>query len=344
MNRVTLSQVARVVGVSKATVSRALAGLQCHSPETVVRIKATAQKLGYRPDPMMTAIAALRWRGGGKSGELTFGFISQFRRAHAGMDAGNFAGAEARAAETGCRLDHFFMEDYRNSAALQRTLLARGLRGLIVAAFFEEQPAVMLNWNKFCAVSIGLSPYQPPLHAVAQDAHDGVFMAWRKALDYGYRRPGFAIGLHALPVHVEDDENRQSAALFLHQKDRAPSERIPPFFRSLADSYEVRARGFAAWYRRWKPDAVIGFNNLEMQFLVREAKARIPDQVGFAALSTWPAEGIAGIKDTPQGVGAAAVDLLQQTLRTNQWGLPETRIRHYLEPQWLDGPTLPRRR
>ena len=55
-------------------------------------------------------------------------------------------------------------------------------------------------------------------------------------------------------------------------------------------------------------------------------------------------EGLAGIKEAADEACAAAVDLLQLTLRTNQWGLPTIRVRHYLEPQWLDGPTLPRRR
>jgi len=343
MNHVAQAQVARVAGVNQATVSRALSGAPCISPETAARVKAAARQLGYHPDPLLTAVAASRWRDDGKSRGLTFGFISQFRHARAGMDPENFEGAEARAAETGCRLDHFFLEDYRNCAVLQRTLLARGLRGLIVASFFEENPAVMLNWNKFCTVSIGMTPYQPPLHAVAQDSYDGALVAWRQVLDYGYRRPGFAITLHALPTHVEDDEARQSAALFLQQKDRAPSERIPPFFHSVGDSYDTQARDFIAWYRRWKPDVVIGFNNLEMAFLSHDAKVRIPDQVGFAALTTRSTLGIAGVKDAAQEVGAAAVDLLLLTLRTNQWGLPTTRIRHYLEPQWLDGPTLPRR-
>jgi len=343
MKRVTQAQVALHVGVTKATVSRVLAGAPCVLPETAARVNAAARQLGYHPDPMLTAVAASRWRGDGKRRGLTFGFISPFRHKRAGMDPENFAGAEARAVETGCCLDHFFLEDYRNSAAMQRTLLARGLRGLIVAPFFEAQPALTLDWSRFCAVSIGITPYQPPLHAVAQDSYDGTIMAWRKALDYGYRRPGFAIMLHALPTHAEDDEARQSAALFLHQNDRAPSERIPPFFHSIGDSFAAPARDFIAWYRRWKPDAVIGFNRMEREFLLH-AKVRVPDQVGFAALTTQSDLGIAGIVEAAVDVGAAAVDLLQLALRTNQWGLPKKRIRHYLEAQWLDGPTLPRRR
>ena len=151
-----------------------------------------------------------------------------------------------------------------------------------------------------------------------------------------------AIALHGLPTHVEDDDNRRAAAMLLHT-DCAPSERVPLLFYRLTESYEVQAQRAVAWYRRWKPDAVIGFNGAMKSILVHDAKVRIPRDVGFAQLTTSSAEGVAGIKEAADVIGEAAVDLLRQTVRTNQWGLPTTRIRHYLEPQWLDGPTLPRR-
>ena len=224
-----------------------------------------------------------------------------------------------------------------------RHLLARGLTGLIVTPLFEAQPALTLDWSKFCAVNIGITPHQPPLHVVAHDAYDGMFMAWRKALDYGYRRPGIAIALHGLPTHVEDDDNRRAAALLLH-KDCTLADRVPPLFYPMTDTYESQVQQVLAWYRRWKPDAVIGFNMVMRNILVHDVKVRIPRDVGVALLTTMPAEGTAGIKEAAEEAGSAAVDLLQLTLRTNQWGLPAIRVRHYLEPQWLDGLTLPRRR
>ena len=150
--------------------------------------------------------------------------------------------------------------------------------------------------------------------------------------------------MHGLPTHVEDDDNRRAAALLLHN-DCAPTERVPPLFYSMTESHEAQTQQVVAWYRRWKPDVVIGFNGMARNMLVDDAKARVPDQVGFVALTTLRWEGIiAGIKDPAEEAGAVAMGLLLMMMRTNQWGLPETRIRHYLEPQWLDGPTLPRRR
>ena len=340
MNPVTQAQVARVARVNQATVSRALSGAPCISPEVVARIKATAGKLGYRPDPIMTAMIASRWRGGGKRRDSTFAFITQFRRQYTGANR-LIAGAEARAAQLGCRLDCFALDDYANSAALQRVLISRGLTGLIVSPLVEAQPVLTLEWSKFCGVSVGITPYQPPLHSVAQDTFTGAILAWRQARAYGYRRLGLAIALHGLPTHLEDDDNRSAAALLLH-KDCAPAERVPLLFHRLTEPYETQAKQVVLWYRRWKPDAVIGFNSMTKHILVHDAKIRIPRDAGFAALTTSPKESEAGIREAADEIGAAAMDLLQFTLRTNQWGLPKKRIRHHLEPQWIDGPTLPR--
>lgn len=53
---VTLHQVAAASGVSVATASRALAGKDRVSAETVVRVKAVAARLGYRVDPIARAL------------------------------------------------------------------------------------------------------------------------------------------------------------------------------------------------------------------------------------------------------------------------------------------------
>ena len=107
MNRVTQKHIAQSTGVNKSTVSRALSGDPCIPRETVARIQQVARQMGYQPDPLVNAIAASRWRGNGKNKRLTFAFISQFRKPHAGVDWINLAGAEARAAEYGCRIDKF---------------------------------------------------------------------------------------------------------------------------------------------------------------------------------------------------------------------------------------------
>lgn len=58
--RVTLSDVARVAGVSPITVSLALRGERAVAPELVSRVMQASAKLGYVPDPAARALASQR--------------------------------------------------------------------------------------------------------------------------------------------------------------------------------------------------------------------------------------------------------------------------------------------
>ena len=58
--RITLSDVARLAGVSPITVSRALRGERAVDPALAERVKLAAQRLGYVPDPAARALASRR--------------------------------------------------------------------------------------------------------------------------------------------------------------------------------------------------------------------------------------------------------------------------------------------
>ena len=60
--RATIRDIARQAGVSKSTVARALSNAPRIAPETRLKIRTLAKKMGYRPDPVLSALAANRWR------------------------------------------------------------------------------------------------------------------------------------------------------------------------------------------------------------------------------------------------------------------------------------------
>ena len=60
--RIGLREIARCLGVSHVTVSLALRDSPRVSASTKERIKKAANEMGYRPDPMLTALAAYRSR------------------------------------------------------------------------------------------------------------------------------------------------------------------------------------------------------------------------------------------------------------------------------------------
>src|SRR3977135_1614610 len=62
-------EIAQRLGVASSTVSRALRGDPRIGPETRLRVQEMADKLNYRPNPLVSALMASRRRRGG-SGEV----------------------------------------------------------------------------------------------------------------------------------------------------------------------------------------------------------------------------------------------------------------------------------
>ena len=75
---VTLAEIARRAGVSVMTVSRALRKQSNISPQTQKRIQVIADELGYRPNPLVSALMTYRRAAKPVESHLSIGFITNF--------------------------------------------------------------------------------------------------------------------------------------------------------------------------------------------------------------------------------------------------------------------------
>jgi LacI family transcriptional regulator len=158
MRRAKLIDVAKDAGVSPATVSRAIAQPELLSVNTLARVRASAQRLGYLPDGAARALASGR--------SMTIGAIVPT------LDSAIFARAlqsmQATLAQEGYLL---LVASHESSAAAEtqavRALLARGVDGLMLvgaeraaetnALLHAAQVPVVLTWLSdgiFASVSI----------------------------------------------------------------------------------------------------------------------------------------------------------------------------------------------
>ena len=334
--------------MDKSTVSLVLR----HDPRiparTAERVHALAERLGYRPDPVLASAAAARWHRAKDSPHVTLAFVSQQRQLAVGGDwvLRAQAGIRRRALELGYALDSFCLEEFPDSRTLQKTLLARGIRGIIAGPFFNAGPSLDLDWRHFCVVGYGNGDTgpDPAFHTIQYDAFNAVTLAWRRVCAHGYQRPGLVVHEHDSALRMEDDARRRAAAL-LCQDRCAPGCRVPPLFVSLQTPYEAHVARVLAWYRKWKPDVVLDFNGSTLPILRHNGQVKVPAEVGFAQVSCVKPEqtAIAGVMDETEQLWRTAVDLLQQLLNANQDGAPAIRIRHDLAPKWKDGDSLPLR-
>jgi len=335
----TLAVVAQEAGVSRMTVSRVLRNVAYVAPATRERVLDSIRKLGYRPNPMVSALMTYV-RGGtaktdaGVLAYLTSGAEQHKWRRHA-IYLAFYEGALERAKSLGYKLEEFWLRQRGVSMArLSKILYARGICGVIVAPLSSSHGHVNLDWNRFSAVAIGYSLLKPSLSRVSNDQYDSILIALRELRRRGYTRIGLA-----MPQRNDRRVNYHWSAGYLSFHQRLDAK-YPQIF--LPDTLEKEAA--LAWVRRQRLEAVVSMDPDFLDWL-ESAGYQLPRDMGFVNLD-WSKQfrPSAGIDQRPYEVGAAAVDVVVGQLNRNKLGIPSIQRNMLVPGQWVPRPPIRARR
>ena len=294
-------------------------------------MEAACAELGYRPNPILSELAASRWRAPADQKASTIAFIICAR--HKWQNDLFVPPIRKYAAALGYRVEVFQRSDFESSAKLGKKLRNLGLTNLILGRSDDQELMVELNWGKFITVQLLPGFFSQPLHSVVLDHFNTVVMTWRQVVNHGYRRIGIILLDHR-PIEVVDDVVRASA-VFACQKRLFPElAAIPPFQFSSKD---VREAAFSKWVKQHKPDAIIGFNFTHHLIFKEIFGHTIP----YACLYNKANTEYACTVERTESCAREAVALLHFCRQTYQWGAPEERIDHVVEPRWSEGTSLP---
>lgn len=335
---VRLQDIADQVGVSRATVSLALRNHPSIPPVTRERIRRVADGLGYRPNPLISALMRHQREGGPpRPTHLALGIVINFSkrgpwRSYLSEDL--LTGAAARAAKRGYRLEEFWLGDMGvNGSRLSKILAQRAIPGFIVAPLPAAHGHLRLDWARFSAVAIGYSLVRPALHRVSTNRFQAMCLAMRRLRRLGYARVGLA-----LPVNQDARVDHQWASAFLwEQRQASPRQRVAPL---LVRDQDWTERRFRRWVGAQRPDVVLG-HQAEVAAWLAKLRDEGGDPVGFVHL--WnpdPSGTYAGIYHSPPAIGAAAVDMLVELVQRNERGAPDAPHTLLLDSVWRDGATL----
>ncbi|EIQ00658.1 transcriptional regulator [Opitutaceae bacterium TAV1] len=333
----TLQMIAEVSGMSLNTVSRALRGNPRQSAETRARIRKIAEEIGYRPNPMVSALMAqmrsnraLRPDGGSMIAflEPTYAEKNPFTGGVPYLTR-IFAGARQRAEALGYKLERFHLAE-AGGKRMTRLLRARGILGVVLAPLPDPIPVVDFDWSRFACSTIGYSYQEAQLHRVVNDQFDTMLQTVRQLQALGYRRIGLA-------MRYEDDsrtEGRWTGA-FRSARSRLPEERrVPIWFW-----HEWEPDGFDEWVKTFRPDAVITQHGHVRRWL-HEAGRRVPDDVGLATLDIQGDQAtFSGIDQNNDVIGATAVDLVVEQIHHNEYGIPARAKTVMIKGDWAPGQT-----
>lgn len=336
-SRITVRDVAVAAKVHFTTAARALKNDARISPKTCAKVKEAARKLGYMPDPMMSAFAAYRQKHQIPKFRGTLAWVTNFPQRDGWHNLASdryYAGAAQQAAELGYQLEEFWLHEPKMTAKrASQILFSRGIRGLLIAPQAHNRGHLSLRWEDFSVVSFGYSMVRPKVHLVAPAHFRAVVTCFRQLRAMGHRKIGFYC------EHSKDERNdRLWTSAFHSERELLPESREIPILTPKV----YAAANLLQWYRRYRPTAIITTyqNPGPLQWL-RNAKFRIPQDVSLAFLNTeLTTINVAGINEQSAQIGIAAVNQLAGMLQRGERGLPDAPLRVLVEGVWADAPTV----
>lgn len=339
---VRMAEIAQRLRVNSSTVSRALRGDPRIGAELRERVRAMADELGYRPNPLVSALMANRRRRGGAGAVDVIALITHYggREDWRKKDVCRWEceGIERRARELGFRVEVFALGNYGGDPArLRATLQARAIRGVILGFSREESAATTFDCTDLCVA--GLSNYFPGVAVDRANFHGffNVQLALDRVRRLGYERPALIVP----ELNNRYSDNLWSGAFLDWQRQLPRKDRCEPYLpREDSDAVE-----FSDWLYRNEPDSLIVYKFPVAQLLAKRG-IRVPQDVGLAYLyrSSEEMGGTAGIDGNLDVVGAAALDLVVERLFSNSTGTPPHPKAVLIKGTWQDGSTLPARK
>ncbi|MGE9293929.1 MAG: LacI family DNA-binding transcriptional regulator [Puniceicoccales bacterium] len=260
-SNVTIRQIASHVGLHYSTVSLALRDSPKIAEETRHRVKLAAQELGYRVNPMFSALSSYRRKQRPASFQSTIAVLSDdFNRYKLppnnpwsknvyDINQQALECMTRRAASRGFKIDLFDVSSNGYSpSALRRILISRGIEHVILLPFQEVISILPVDLSGFAVVAIGYTVESPNFHRVAIHQFENMRRHLQVLRSKGYHK----IGLQLRPS-IDARTKRHWRAAYTHD---AEVHKTP---HALFETQWLNGDRscWEEWYHKYKPQALI---------------------------------------------------------------------------------------
>ncbi len=338
VQRISQRDIALRAKVHFTTVSLALRNSPSLPEATRLRIQQLAKEMGYRPDPMLSALQAYRKTVKASGFEGTIAWVNAYK-VPSQLYLGRFTkvylnAARQRCEELGYRLEEFNLAEFSTNR-LSKIFQARNIQGLLLPPQPHNRSHLNFDWENYSAVTFGYSLSRPRLHMVANAQYSSARMGVRVLRKYGYRRIGF------ITTHNSDERTDQNfSSGYLTERRRVKlAEDVPMLILRDFDA-ELQKKDFHRWYKKYKPAVILSMYD---RISVYMEELGIPyTECGLALLLLYtdtPGK-LAGIYQNDDLIGSSAVDFLVGMIHRNERGVPKTPLRILVEGKWIDGQSV----
>jgi DNA-binding LacI/PurR family transcriptional regulator len=337
---VTMKTIAAQAGVTQATVSMCLANNPRIPAETRARIRAVAERLGYRPNPYVSALMRVRRQGRTSNDRPVLALVNGLDSEEGWRTMASPTvrlmreGAIEQAALRGYRAEEFWLHrDGMSAERFSSMLHHRGIQGLLLGPLGAGAPPPALHWENFSSVRLGVPLPSLTITSVCNDHFFSSLQVARECYRRGYRRPGLVL----LRMHRQHFHARWDGGLIVGR------HLIPKFKQANTLVLEdwSKLEPVEAWLDREKPDVIVTPNSDVLLEELNRLGRRVPRDIGFASLACPDRNHLcSGIWQNGRLLGAAGIDSIISMLEYNERGLPEQTRVIMVEGIWNNGQTL----
>jgi LacI family transcriptional regulator len=320
-----LSDVAKLAGVSTATVSRALRNDPAVSADTRKKVKSAAHRLRYRINPYAGTLFSLIRRKRcqdfkGNLGLVWFDHLISNEEGRAPIRQSVFR----RAQECGYIIDEFDRADYR-PATLTKVLRSRGIRGILVSPPYQSSGKVDLDipLDGSTCVTMGWAVRQPILNTVRFDHYQAMQLA-----------------IH----HAEKRFKTRFAAFCDYKKDQRADHVLRASFLAhhpggavLASSLFFDSNFPELIYPLLARRAIDGLIVDSPLKLPRKLTTMLPANKIVALSNPRDLPCIGWVDSQWNLLGSCAVDMLLDLLQRRAYGIPKMPLVMLIPPLWSEG-------
>ena len=326
MSRIRQKDLAEALGLHRSTVSKALKGDPAIAEATREKVRREAEKRGFRPDPVLAALARYRKRPPAPFRE-SIAWLHNYPKStdmslYAGHDA-YFRGAAARCEELGYKLEPIWVDGRRiRLRRLPGILEARGIRAVIFAPQANVGVRMEFPVEYFCVLTIGYSLAAPEMDIITNDHFTTMTTLLERLRAEGHQR----IGCYLWENDNERMGRRARSAFHAYSRE---------FSCSVRTYREFKPSVFSRWLRSQQLDAVIGRGSAQAD-AVRAHSRRHGTRLRFAGYAVEDHEtAFSGMSHNNHQIGAAAADCMAAKLQRGEFGPPAVPKRLLIAGTWV---------
>lgn len=341
MQKVTMTHVAKAAGVHQGTVSRALRNDQRLPLKTRQHIQKIAEEMGYRPNPLVSALIAERKKGTPSSYGSTIAFLtSGSTRTEWQTRSPQYIIMRQKihdhALQRGYVLEDFWLKEPKMTPQrLKQILLYRGIRGIVVCPLQGNLSELEFDFSEFASVAIGYTLRKPTLNLVAIDYYTMMRqIVWRLLKNPTFERIGFIT-----PSSISNRVQHISLGAFLAEHFRYPERTLSPLILHPVEDTEA----FLQWVKDKRPDVIICPTQDVSTHTIRrlkEAAIAIPQQISVICADCHPNTTESGIIQDLDAEASAVVELLCSRIERGIFGVPSQPQSILVRGTWREGDSL----